>query len=100
MNKIDVLLIISSLAFTLSFISTILGLVALIKIVAAEKSTHTLTYQPVDEEIERANKEVMENWSKQSQSWVAEDQKNFKEDLEENFPEFLNEEEEDGAISF
>ena len=98
MNKIDVLLIISSLAFTLSFISTILGLVALIKIIAAEKSTHTMTYMPVDDEIEKANEKVLNNWATK-ESAIAKDQELFREDLESEMPDFFPDEDEKEIIS-
>lgn len=100
MENINILMIISIVSLIFAVISLILVLITAIKVVGMEKSTHTITYQPVDDEIEKANQEIMEKWSRQGQSEIALDQKQFKEDLEDNFPEFLTEEENDGAISF
>lgn len=102
MNKVDILLIISLLGLIFAVLSTIIGLTALVKVIAAEKSTHTLTYQPVpvDQEIEKANEEVLKKWARDSQSTIAKDQELFKEDLETEFPDFLDTDESDGAISF
>jgi len=99
MENVNIFLIISVLCLFFSVLSTIIGLVALVKVIAAEKATHTVTYTPIDEEIEKANQKTMEDWANKSQSWIAKDQKEFKEDLEADFPEFLTEEDDDGAIS-
>ena len=101
MENINIFIIISTICLFFSFLSTIIGLVAVVMVFALYKSTHTMTYMPIDDEIEQANKETMEKWSKQSQREIAVDQKEFKEDLEDDFPEFLDDiEDNDEAISF
>lgn len=99
MNKLDLLIIISSLAFTLSCISTIIGLVALVKVLAAEKSTHTMTYMPVDPSIEEENEKVMKNWATK-ESVIAKDQELFQEDLESEMPDFFPDEDERRITSY
>lgn len=98
MENINILLIFSILGLIFGLLGTILGLVALIKVIAAEKSTHTMTYMPVDEEIERANEEVMKNWATK-ESAIAKDQELFREDLETEMPDFFPDEEEKEIIS-
>ena len=103
MENINYYLIISIICLFFSILSTIIGLVAIIKVLAMEKSTHTMVQQmvPIDDEIEKANTKTMENWSRQSQREIASDQEKFKEDLEAEFPDFLDDiEDNDDAISF
>lgn len=91
MEKIDFLLISSICALLFSLIGTILGLVAVIKVIAMEKSTHTVTYQAIDEEIDKANREFLQKespWATK-ESAIAKDQEEFKEDLEVDMPEFF-----------
>lgn len=99
MNKVDFLLIISSLALIFSIIGTILGLVAMIKVIAAEKSTHSVTYMPIDEEIDKANQETAKNWATQ-ESMVAKDREMFQEELESELPDFYPSDEDKEIISF
>jgi F0F1-type ATP synthase membrane subunit b/b' len=73
-------LIIGSLALILSAVS-------LIMIIAREKSTHTVQLMPVDEEIDRANKEYMSKWAT-SEEAIKKEQNLYKEEVEEQMPEF------------
>ena len=98
MEKVDLFVIISTICLFFSILGTILGLVALIKVIGAEKSTHTMTYMPVDEEIERANEEVLKNWATK-ESAIAKDQELFREDLENEMPDFFPDEDEKEIIS-
>jgi F0F1-type ATP synthase membrane subunit b/b' len=98
MENINIFIIISVLCLFFSILSTIIGLVALVKVIAAEKSTHTMTYMPVDEEIEKANEEVMRQWATK-ESAIAKDQELFREDLENEMPDFFPDEDEKEIIS-
>lgn len=74
-------MIISSFFAVIGFI---LGLIAVIKVLALEKSTHQIQYVPVDEEIERANEEYLaqtDQWATPSQIYETDDKK-YKEELE------------------
>jgi phage shock protein PspC (stress-responsive transcriptional regulator) len=64
-----------------------LGVMAYIKITAMEKSTHTVQLMPVDEEIDRANEEYLKKWGT-SQEAIDREQKLYKEELEDEMPEF------------
>lgn len=59
---------------------------ALIKVMAMERSTHSVQYMPVDPEIEKANKEFLDEWAT-SEETLKEQNKLFKEDLEDEMPE-------------
>jgi hypothetical protein len=81
-------------------LGTIIGLVALVKVIAAEKSTHSVTYMPIDEEIDKANNEfIKENWATK-ESMIAKDRKEFQEDLETEMPEFFPDDEDREIHSF
>jgi len=99
MEKIDFLLISSICALIFSVIGTILGLVAVVKTIAMEKSTHSVTYVPMAEEIDKANNEFMDSWATE-ESRIASDHKEFKEDLENEMPEFFPDEEDTKIHSF
>ena len=76
----------------LGVISLLLAVVALIKIIAAEKATHTVQMVPVDEEIDRANQDFINNWAT-SEEAIKRERKLYQEELEEDMPEFaLNDE--------
>jgi len=98
MEKVDLFVVLSIICLFFSVFSTILGLVATIKVFAMEKSTHTITYQAVDQEIEKANEEVLKNWATK-ESAIAKDQELFREDLESEMPDFFPDEDEKEIIS-
>jgi F0F1-type ATP synthase membrane subunit b/b' len=98
MENINILLIFSVLGFTFGLLGTIIGLIACVKVLAMEKSTHTITYQPIDDEIEKANEEVMKKWATK-ESAIAKDQELFREDLETEMPDFFPDEDEKEIIS-
>ena len=77
----------------------VLSSIALIKMIGMEKSTHNITYMPVDPEIDKLNEEFSKEWATKDESLKAQ-QKAFKEDLEETMPEFLPDEEEMKIHSF
>lgn len=89
----------SILGLTFGLISTIIGSIALVRVIAAEKSTHTVTYAPIDEEIDKANSEYLEKWATRD-SVIAKDQKDYKEDLEEDMPDFYETEDDTKIHSF
>ena len=83
----------------------ILSIMALIKCYAAEKSTHSLQYVPIDKEIDKANEEFLAKTEKEN-TWATtpqsleEQQKLFTEDLEEQMPEFLPDDKDKELYSF
>jgi hypothetical protein len=93
------LLSLTLLSLIIAIIGTIIGLVALVKTIAAEKSTHTITYKPVDDEIEKANSEYLKNWATKD-STIAKDQEMFEEDLENEMPDFFPDEDDKKVHSF
>jgi len=98
MSKMDLFIIISSISLIFSIISLIIGLVALVKTIAAEKSTHSVTYMPMDTEIDKANDEYL-NWATK-ESKIAKDQELFQEDLETEMPDFFPDEEDRKVTSY
>lgn len=95
------IIIITSAIIGLIFglIGTIIGGLAFLKVLAMEKSTHTITYTPVDAEIEKANKEYMGGWATQD-TFLKEDREMFNEDLEKVMPDFYPEEDDKKVRSF
>ena len=83
--------IISTLALLFSSVSVIL-------LIAREKSTHTVHMVPIDEEIERANKEYLKKWST-SEEAINKQNKLFQEDVEKEMPEFALDEEDKEIFS-
>lgn len=80
--------IFSFLSLTLSGISVILGSYAAIKVGAIEKSTHSVTYMPIDPEVDKANKEYVEKWAT-GEEVIDQQNKQFAKDLEETMPDFF-----------
>lgn len=72
--------------------------IALIKIIAMEKSTHTVQMVPIDEEVDKANQEFMKQWAT-SEEAIAKQNKLYKEDVEEAMPEFALEDEDKEIFS-
>ena len=83
----EISLILSIVSIILVPVSLVLGIVALIKIVAMEKSTHSVQYVPIDEEIDKANEEYMQKWAT-SDSAIKKEQKLYNEELQDEMPEF------------
>ena len=90
----------SILGLTFGLLGVILGAYALIKNIAAEKSTHTVTYQPIDQEVEKANEEFLGNSWATDQTTLVKQNEMFKEDLEEDMPDFYPDEKETKIHSF
>lgn len=80
-------------------IGFILGLYAVITVKALERSTHTITYKPIDEEIDKHNQELTSSWAT-SEEALNKDTKLYREDVEKEMPEFAHTEEEDKIYSF
>jgi len=89
----------SILGLLFGVIGTIIGVSAMIRTIAAEKSTHNVTYMPIDEEIDKSNKEFVDNWAT-DQTTLVKQQELFKEDLEEEMPDFFPTEEDNKVTSF
>ena len=99
-----IILVISILALITSCISIILSIKAMIDAKALAKSTHTLQYMPVDEQIDRENKDYLktlqtEPWAS-SEAAIKKQNKLFSEDLEEDMPEFAPNDEDKEIHSF
>ena len=62
---------------------------------AMRLSTHTVTYTPVDKEIEKAN----QDWATKQET-IQKHQKMFEEDLEYEMPEFAPDEDDKQIFSF
>lgn len=102
MNTQFFLLLSSILGLIFGLLGTIIGLVALVKTIAAAKSTHSVQYVPMDEEIDRANNEYMkknEAWATK-ESAIAKDQEEFRENLEDAMPEFYPDDDDRKVHSF
>lgn len=85
-------------ALIFAVLGFIFASVALIKIIAMEKSTHTVQMVPVDEEIDKANQEFMKKWAS-SEEAIAKQNKLYKEDVEEAMPEFALDDEDKEIFS-
>ena len=86
-TKTDLSLIFSIISLTISVISAIVGSYAAIQVVALRNSTHSVTYMPIDPEIEKANREYAEQWATED-SEIDKQNKMWGKDLEENMPDF------------
>jgi len=99
-----IILVISSLSLITSCICIILSIGAWIDAKALAKSTHTLQYMPVDEQIDQKNNEYLktlrnEPWAS-SEASIQEQNKLFKKDLEEEMPEFSPTDDDKEVYSF
>ena len=78
--------VIISLIFAV--ISLTIALYASIRIIAVEKSTHTVTYQPINEEVDKENRDFIDKWAT-TEGRIAKDQEDFSEQLEADMPDFF-----------
>jgi hypothetical protein len=93
MNLEIVLIIISSLSFIFSFLTVGFAFKALIEVKAMQRSTHAVEYVPIDPEIDKANDEYMRKekereWATSSKS-IHKQNEMYKEQIEDNLPEFV-----------
>jgi len=101
MNAMGLALVICMVSAIIGILGAVVGALALIKVEAMERSTHSLQYVPLSEEIDEANTEYIK-----SQSWATTDsslkdqKKMYEEDLEDQMPEFLPSEEDKKLYSF
>jgi hypothetical protein len=80
-------LILSIVSIILLPVCILLVCVCIIKVYALEKSTHSVQYIPVDEEIDKANQEYMQKWAT-SEEAINKEQKLYREELKDEMPEF------------
>lgn len=104
LTEIVVLSIISGLALIMGVLGLGLGIYSFVCVKAMEKATHTVTYMPVDPEIDKANEEFLkdkkeDNWAT-SESEITRQNKLWAKDLEEEFPEFAPNDDDKKRISF
>lgn len=76
-----------------------MGGIAVFKVLAMEKSTHSITYMPIDPEVDKENSEYMKTWATQDAS-LKKQSKVYKEDLEETMPEFVSDDDDLKIHSF
>lgn len=99
LNYYIFLQIASIISLLLSLFSTILGALALMKCLAIEKSTHSVTYMPIDPEIDKENKKYMEEWGTTEES-IDKQNKEYKKEIKEKMPEFELDDEDKKIFSF
>lgn len=75
-----------------------ISLLALLKIMTMEKSTHSIQYVPVDEEIEKANEAYMNKWATDDKS-INKEMKAYREEIETEMPEFALDDEDKEIFS-
>jgi hypothetical protein len=90
-------LVLSLVGLTIAVISAIIASYAAIQIIGLKNSTHQIEY--VDPEIEKANKEFIDEWAT-SQESITKQEKMFGEDLKDTMPEFAAEDEDKEIFSF
>ena len=78
--------------FILSALALLFSMVAIVMMIAKDKSTHTVQMIPVDEEIDRANEEFLranrkDPWAS-SEEAILKQQKLYNEEVEKEMPEF------------
>ena len=85
-------------ALALSLVGLLVAIYALVLAISQSKATHSVHMVPVDEEIERANEEFVKQWST-SEDAITKQNKLYKEDIEENMPEFALDDEDKEVYS-
>jgi len=75
-------------ALTFSLFACILAVIALLKVMAYEKSTHKIQFMPAEDVLKDVNAD--NEWATRPEK-LNEQNKLVKEELEEAFPEFVNE---------
>jgi hypothetical protein len=93
--EINILIVLCLLSLIMSIFGLLLGGYALIKTIAVEKSTHSVHFQPIDETL----KEQMKDWGTSEES-LNKQAKLYKEEVEEQLPEFADTEEDIKIHSF
>ena len=70
-------------------LSLLLSSICLIMIISRDKSTHTVQMVPIDEEIDKANEEYLakQKWAT-SEKAIKKENKLYKEQVEDEMPEF------------
>ena len=71
----------------LATISLVFSIVNTIMFMAKEKATHTVHLMPVDDEIERANKEYLNKWATSDKA-IKKENKLYQEEIESEMEEF------------
>lgn len=81
------------------FIGFCLGLAAMIRVSALEKSTHSVQYMPINPKIDEENEEFLSNWAT-SDTAIQEQEKLYQEEIEEKMPHFYPDEDDKKRYSF
>jgi antitoxin component of RelBE/YafQ-DinJ toxin-antitoxin module len=93
---VSLLIILGSIA---GFIGFGLGLSALIQVKALKESTHSVQYMPIDPSIDDENQKTLNSWAT-SDGAINEQHQMFKEDLEDDLPEFAPKDEDKKKHSY
>lgn len=109
-QELYIFLICSSIICLLfTAVSCILSAYASIKVIAMEKSTHTVTFKPIDEAIDKENQEFMKKMNSsqlEQDDWATTDvrikkrHEEFIDTLKQEMPEFVEDKEEKKIYSF
>lgn len=94
-----VLIILAICGFVFGIIGLCVALIAVVKVIAMEKSTHSIQYMPVDPQIDKENQAFIDQWATSDES-LEKQNKLFRKDLEEEMPEFALDEEDRKRFSF
>ncbi len=86
------------LSLFISVIFSVIAVISLAKVIGMEKSTHQVTYMPIDPEVDKENQEYMK-WATDEET-LKEQKKYFTEDLEDSMPEFMPDDEDKKIHSF
>jgi hypothetical protein len=92
-------IVIFTLGSIAGFVGFFLGLKALIEVKALQKSTHNVSYMPIDPKMDEANEEFMDEWAT-SEKALKEQSDMFKDDLDDEMPMLAPQDEDKKKYSF
>lgn len=92
-------MILATLGGILGILSLLISIYAIIEVKALMKSTHSIQYMPIDPKIDAENEEILNEWATSEDS-IFEQEKLFKENLEEAMPDLVPDEAEKKRYSF
>lgn len=81
--------IVIGLSIVLSVLALIFSISSLIKSIGAEKSTHSVQYIPIDEEVDKENQEYVKEWATSDKA-IKQEKKFYQEELEDEMPFFAS----------
>jgi hypothetical protein len=103
LTSLNLLFILSGLALISGVMGLCMGIYSMISVKAMEKATHTVTYMPVDKEIDKMNEEFLatqkDEWGT-SESEIEKQNKYWANDLEKEMPDFAPNDDDKKRIVF